>query len=44
MASPTHIYMTRVRLKKRAQGKARKKKVAREGTTPTKAAVFGDNK
>ena len=42
MASPTKIYMTRVRLKTKKAGRKRKNKLANHGTTPTRAAFFGD--
>jgi hypothetical protein len=42
VASPTKIYMTRVRLKTKAAGRKRKNRLANHGTTPTKAAFFGD--
>jgi hypothetical protein len=34
---------TRDRLKKKAAGKKRKKALAGKGTTPSRAALFGDN-
>lgn len=42
MASPTAIYMTRVRLKTKKAGRKRKNQLNNKGTTPTKAAFFGD--
>ena len=42
MSSCTHILKIRDRMKKKAAGKKRKKALARKGTTPTKAALFGD--
>ena len=43
MASPTKVYMCRVRLKTKKAGRKRKNKLANHGTTPTKAAFFGDS-
>lgn len=42
MASATAIFMTRVRLKERKAGRKRKNQLNTRGTTPTKAALFGD--
>ena len=44
MASPTHIFMTRNRIKGKKQGKKRKQQLAKHGSTPTKAAFFDDKK
>ncbi len=42
MASNTTILHRRDRLKKKKAGRKRKARLARKGTTPTKAAFFGD--
>jgi hypothetical protein len=42
MASATTIFMTRVRLKVRKQGRKRKNQINNKGTTPTQSALFGD--
>ncbi len=42
MASPTKIYMTRVRLKTKNAGRKRKNRLQNHGTTPSFAAFFGD--
>ncbi len=42
MGSVTHVYMTRVRLKTRKMGRKRKNTLANKGTTPSRAAFFGD--
>lgn len=42
MGSPTRIHKTRKRLKKHNAGRKRKNQLDNRGTTPTKAAVFGD--
>lgn len=42
MASPTKVYTTRIKLKTRKAGRKRKNKLQNHGTTPTKAAFFGD--
>ncbi len=42
MASPTKIYMTRVALKTHKMGRKRKNQLNNKGTTPTRAAFFGD--
>jgi hypothetical protein len=42
MASWTAVYMTRKRLKAKKAGRARKLKIARDGSTPSRAAFFGD--
>ena len=44
MASPTNILKTRDRLKQKKAGRDRKRKLERQGTTPKKSAVFGDEK
>jgi hypothetical protein len=42
MASPTKVYMTRVRLKMHKSGRKRKNRLARHGTTLPKSVFFGD--
>ncbi len=42
MASVTHVYMTRGRLKNRKMGRKRKNALENKGTTPSRAALFGD--
>ena len=42
MASITKVYMTRVRLKANKAGRKRKNKLNNHGTTPTRAAFFGE--
>jgi len=42
MGSLTNIHKTRKVLKKRNQGRARKNKLERTGSTPSKAVLFGD--
>ena len=42
MASPTKVYMTRVRLKTRKAARRRKNRLETRGTTPSQAAFFGD--
>lgn len=42
MASPTKVYMTRVRLKTHKAGRKRKNHLNNHGTTPTWDAFFGD--
>ena len=42
MASLTKIFMTRNRIKLRSSGRKRKAKLRKQGTTPTRAALFGD--
>lgn len=42
MASCTKVTETRRRLKQHNMGRARKNKLARVGSTPTKAQFFGD--
>lgn len=42
MASPTKVYMTRIRLKRVKAGRKRKNYLAKHGTTPPKAVFFGD--
>ena len=42
MGSVTHVYMTRVRLKVRKMGRKRKNQLNNQGSTPTRAAFFGD--
>ena len=42
MASPTKVYMTRVRLKTRKAGRKRKNRLENHGTTPSRAVLFGD--
>ena len=42
MASATKVYKVRKKLKALKQGRDRKNKIDKEGSTPTKAAVFGD--
>jgi hypothetical protein len=42
MASPTRAYKVRKKLKKKQLGRARKNKLAKHGSTPSKAAFFGD--
>lgn len=44
MASWTQVYMTRKRIKAKKMGRARKLKIARTGSTPSRAAFFGDAK
>lgn len=44
MASKTQVTERIRRRKKPKQGKARKKAIARKGSTPSKAALFGDKK
>ena len=44
MASSTQIYMRRNQLKLKKQGVKGKKKREKQGTTPTRAAFFGDTK
>jgi hypothetical protein len=43
VASPTKIYMTRVALKNHKMGRKRKNQLNNKGTTPTRAAFFGDD-
>ncbi len=42
MGSVTHVYMTRVRLKTRKMGRKRKNALTNKGSTPSRAAFFGD--
>ena len=42
MASPTKIYMTRVRLKTKKAARKRKNRLANHGSTPSRAAFFGE--
>lgn len=42
MASVTKVYMTRVRLKTAKAGRKRKNRLENHGTTPTRAAFFGE--
>ncbi len=42
MASITKVYMRRVRLKQRKMGRKRKNRLENQGTTPSKAELFGD--
>lgn len=42
MASLTKVFMTRVRLKTAKAGRKRKNALEKKGTTPTRAAFFGD--
>ncbi len=42
MGSVTHVYMTRVRLKTRKAGRKRKNAIEAKGSTPSRAAFFGD--
>ena len=44
MASPTKVYMTRVRLKTKKAGRKRKNRLENHGTTPTRAVFFSDVK
>jgi hypothetical protein len=44
MASPTKVYMTRVRLKTHKAGRKRKNRLNNHGTTPTWDVFFGDAK
>ncbi len=44
MASATKVYKARKKLKARKQGRKRKNRIARHGSTPAKAAVFGEIK
>lgn len=42
MASVTKVHMTRVRLKTAKAGRKRKNALEKRGTTPTRAAFFGE--
>jgi hypothetical protein len=42
MASWTSVYMHRRKMKAKKMGRARKSKIAKVGSTPSKAAFFGD--
>jgi len=42
MASVTKVFKVRKKLKARKQGRIRKNRLAKQGSTPTKAALFGD--
>ena len=42
VASVTKVFMTRVRLKTRNAGRKRKNALENHGTTPTRAAFFGE--
>ncbi len=42
MASPTKIYMTRVRLKTKKAARKRKNRLANYGSTPSRAVFFGE--
>jgi hypothetical protein len=42
VGSLTHVYMTRVRLKTKKAGRKRKNAIEHKGSTPTRAAFFGD--
>ncbi len=44
MASIAKVTKVRVALKKRKAGRKRKNRLAKHGTTPTKAVFFGDKK
>ena len=44
MASCAKAYKVRVRLKLNKAGRKRKLRIARQGSTPTKAVLFGDVK
>ena len=44
MASPTHIFMCRNRIKDKKKNKKRKQQLEKHGSTPTKDAFFGDSK
>ena len=43
VASCTQMLKTRDRMKKKAAGKKRKKALAKKGTTPSRAVLFGDD-
>lgn len=42
MASKTQVTEHRRKRKEHSKGKARKRKLRREGTTPSKSKLFGD--
>jgi hypothetical protein len=42
MASNTNIRKTRKQMRAKKAGRARKNQIARRGSTPSKAALFGD--
>jgi hypothetical protein len=42
VASPTQIYMKRARIKSKKAGKKRKQHLEKHGSTPTRAAFFGE--
>ena len=42
MASATKVYKVRKRLKQNKMGRKRKNRLAKAGTTPSKADFFGD--
>ncbi len=44
MASCTKVYKVRKRLKQRKSGRDRKHQLERNGSTPSKAAFFGEAK
>ncbi|MBI5508174.1 MAG: hypothetical protein HY903_05425 [Deltaproteobacteria bacterium] len=44
MASPTRVYMQRNRIKAKKAGKKRKQQLEKHGSTPTRAALFGESK
>ena len=44
MASKTQVTEHRRKRKKHTRGKARKRKERRDGSTPSKAKLFGDSK
>jgi hypothetical protein len=44
VASPTQIFMKRNRIKSKKAGKKRKVLLEKTGSTPTRAAFFGDAK
>jgi hypothetical protein len=44
MASPTKVFKVRKKLKARKQGRDRKNRTEREGSTPSWEAVFGEPK
>ena len=44
MASISRMTKAKVRMKQKKAGRSRKKANERNGTTPTKAAFFGDKK
>lgn len=42
MASPTRVLKRRKQMKNKKRGIIRKKRIAREGSTPSSAVLFGD--